>query len=89
MNCLIKAAPVAETGQHIGRRHKRKAIDEHYAFHYPERYAIENLRKELASAKEQISDLEEQGQTGEALQSLKSRAAMLEDEINELAALIT
>jgi hypothetical protein len=63
---------------------KRKAIDEHYAFHYPERYAIENLRKELASAKEQISDLEEQGQTGEALQSLKSRAAMLEDESTSL-----
>jgi hypothetical protein len=68
---------------------KRKAVDDHYAFHHPERYLIENLRKVLASAEELIRELKKQGHPDSALIVLRSRAAMIEDQINELSALLT
>jgi hypothetical protein len=63
------------------------SFDDHYASGHAERSLIATLRKVLASAEELILELEKQGRPDPALIALRSRAAMIKDQINELSVL--
>ena len=65
-------------------RASKQAVDDR-----PERFAIETLRKVLALTEELIVDLKERGVSEADLRVLKSRALIVEEQINELSALFT
>jgi hypothetical protein len=67
----------------------REANDRYHRRCLPIRYAIENLRKDLAFARERVAELERLGQTGPALTIVKAQAAILADEMEQLTASLT
>ena len=65
-------------------RASKQAVDDR-----PERFAIETLRTVLALTEELIVDLKERGVSEADLRVLRSRALIVEEQINELSALFT
>ena len=82
----MRVARKWHNGEPVASVEKQKSAD-HFASRHPGRL-IENLHKVLASAEELIVELEEQGHPCSDLIVLKLRAAIIQDEINELSALI-